>query len=525
MIPGDLANGTKAAFVNGHWQLDAERCWSVEGPREQLDQVIGALGPVAQRMGSSVVLLKFGNSIGRYHAGPLGSLCVRSGKWAEDDYDRMLGDISRRAAALPFHAGATSALPYSRTELDSPDIIYHAFVWLRHAVLDGDAPLLGALRAILNDPHRRLTHEARLVPAANAVRLSPRAIEEIAHGARPFARVPRGRGLLGGDLFPVEVNETFATPSVDTAENRFVLAFLRSCSALVEGMRARVASNPTRLALRVRGDCDAIEAELASVLRHGLWREVGTMSFFPSSSTILQRRSAYREVLRHHVLLRMASKALPLSSTEVALLLEAKDIARLYELWTAFAVIEAVREHKGDPVRASRPDTDELGAKLGSGLMAEWADGTKVAYNQTFSRNTGFHGHSWSVPLRPDVALWVPSGPSAGLHLLDAKFRLEGTLDADGALAEGHAKTSDLHKMHAYRDAIEATRSAWVMYPGSEFRAWCVGSAPIDRVGNLPTNIDGLGAIPIVPGEGEGLLRGVVGRLLGGVASPAPLPA
>ncbi|MBK7780999.1 MAG: hypothetical protein IPJ58_09580 [Ardenticatenia bacterium] len=101
------------------------------------------------------------------------------------------------------------------------------------------------------------------------------------------------------------------------------------------------------------------------------------------------------------------------------------------------------------------------------------------------------------MPLRPDIALTVPDGPGRGLHLLDAKFRLqrvadlvgEGMAGTEGGWSgdpgggeeareerleaeerRGSFKRADLYKMHTYRDAIRGARSVWALYPGDEAR-------------------------------------------------------
>ncbi|MFM9994829.1 MAG: nuclease domain-containing protein [Phycisphaerales bacterium] len=178
---------------------------------------------------------------------------------------------------------------------------------------------------------------------------------------------------------------------------------------------------------------------------------------------------------------------------------------------SSFAVIEAVRCFKGPPTEAERIADDGLSAALAPGLVARWPDGTEVSYNATYTRNQGFHGRSWSLMLRPDVALWSPTGPSRGLHLLDAKFKLVGSLDGDDE-AQGRARRDDLHKMHAYRDAIPEARSAWVMFPGTTSRHWEPGDAP---------GLQGVGAVPVVPGEDQAALRTIVGRMLGAEALAA----
>jgi predicted component of viral defense system (DUF524 family) len=485
------------------WSVDAEHEWIVEGCETLVSEVANAVGRIGQRLSAGLLLLVFRNAVGRHNAGPLGTLHVHSGKWTDLHYARMLEDIATWSTALPFQASAPSALPYARTEVEAPDVLYHAFVWLRHVILERpDAPLAGALRSILRDPHRRMEAVDRVVAAELATRLSPRALQEVAYGVRALQRVPRGRGLGGGNLFPREISERVSTPTPDTAENRFVKAFLDSCGFIVEAMRRRMAGLATAPARAIRQDCISIEGELAPIQRHRLWEDVGEMLFFPASSTVLQRRPAYREVLRHHILMRSASRALPLHQEEVAQLLEVKNIERLYELWTAFAVIDAVTAQRGPPDKAARIHYGDLSSKLGSGLLATWSDGTEVAYNATFTASDGFHGRSWSLTLRPDCCIW---SPETGLHLLDAKFKVSGSLATEDE-AGATAKKDDLHKMHAYRDAISGARSAWVMYPGATTAVW----TPPSALGPL----EGVGAVPVIPGAHHEELRALVVRML-----------
>jgi len=515
MRPRRRGDDHLAERTPGGFALDAEHEWIVEGEAPLLDAVEKDMGRQAHRLSTNLLVLSFGNAVGHYRAGPLGTLRVRSGKWTNAHYVAMLGDISARAASLPFQAGASSALPYARSELHAPDVLYHAFVWLRHVVVDhDDSPLIGALRALLHDPHRRMIRRDRIVPVDRAVTVTGRELDLIAAGMRPLRRAPKGRGLAGTPLFPSEVAETVARPTADTAENRFVRAFLRSCSLVVQAMRRRMTGVESGLSQRVLADCAAIEGELAPILRHRLWEGVGEMRYFPAGSTVLQRRPAYREVLRHHILMRMASMALPLDATEIEQLLEVKDIARLYELWTAFELVEHVQGVLGAPESAKRLSRNDLGAWLGTGLLVSWADGTEVAYNATFSQSGGFHGESWSVRLRPDVSMWLPSGPTPGLHLFDAKFRLSGTLSEDASEADADAKVADIHKMHAYRDAIPAAQSVWVMYPGTVFKAWRSVGGLVEGPADWSGPIRGVGAVPVVPGDENGALNSLVRALL-----------
>ena len=121
----------------------------------------------------------------------------------------------------------------------------------------------------------------------------------------------------------------------------------------------------------------------------------------------------------------------------------------------------------------------------------------RLVYNQRLSSSRTGQRHSYSVPLIPDIALSIPDGPNAGLHLFDAKFPVQALTDVglaaddkdadDEKAAEraGSFKRADIYKMHAYRDAIPDARSVWILYPGGQFRFFGVpggGGQAGDRV-------------------------------------------
>ena len=170
----------------------------------------------------------------------------------------------------------------------------------------------------------------------------------------------------------------------------------------------------------------------------------------------------------------------------------------------------------------------------------------RLVYNQGFSRSRRGQRYPYSVPLIPDIALRIPDGPNAGLHLFDAKFRVKALTDvglaaddkdADDEKAReraGSFKRADIYKMHAYRDAIPDARSVWILYPGGQFRFFGVpggggqaGDRVVSSAEGLPGVLKGVGAIPVAPvvggegGHGPGMaaasddvLRATLGRML-----------
>lgn len=240
--------------------------------------------------------------------------------------------------------------------------------------------------------------------------------------------------------------------------------------------------------------------------RHDMWNDVGRMGHVPIGSSVLQRRRGYRDVLRHHLALRAAAR-IPFARATAERLLGLKDVATLYELWCYFAVVDAV-----SAVIGRRPDhvdamkvQDEV--DLGHGFRVAWEGGPAVYYNLSFTPKKSPPRRSASLWLRPDIVVDIERDGQRELHAFDAKHPLS-------------FKNDDIAKMHAYRDALPAVRSARVLYPGARHREF-PALEPDARDG------DGVGAIPLVPGAVHADLHDVLARLLRGspVAMLAAEPA
>lgn len=521
--------------LRGEWE------WLLRGPASDLALARAALAGVAEHLADDLLLLSFGNAVGFFDVPGLGRLEVVSGKWDQRHFARMLDDLTMIAAGLPFAASETAALPYDRAIADQPDVLYHLFAYLRHILSDDPPPerrLLPALRLILREPHQRFAQTRRTVPIELARGLDPAGFVGIATGAGGFSRVPPAiaarlpvaRALRGH--LPQRVDEPHAVITRDTPENRFVKSFLGQAGGILARMRrAMIDQRASTFRNRVLADCDTMDAVLHPILSHALWSEVGPMVHLPAASPVLQRRRGYREVYGHFGRLRLATR-LPLAEAAMRDLLAAKDIAHLYELWCFFTLVEVATRLLGPPRIAERPHADDFQVGVRWDLAVTWPDGTRLLYNPRFARSRAAERRTYSVPLRPDIALVVPTGAGAGLQLFDAKFRLDrldAFLPAAGAEDEtdeeraeerrGTFKRADLYKMHTYRDAIPRARSVWVLYPGTEFRLFRDDATlPVATSPHClgPGILDGVGAVPLAPDGGvNAAIELVLDQLLG----------
>jgi len=501
--------------------LRGEYEWLVEGGEAEITTLIGAVAGLGGKVSTRSAILTFGNVVGTFDLGPLGAVRVECGKWGEDVFDAMLDDLTERALALPYAATQAAGLPHDRSIADRDDVLLHAFIYARQVLLGRDRAVPRALELVVRDPHRRFHSERASVELIAARRVDARTIARVVMGADGVVRATGHAARSGlahalrGHL-PAHADVPRVVDTFDTAENRFVLEFLAQLRGIIDRVErlARSKAKPASFWTRAVGDCELMRRVLGPFERHDMWNGVGRMGHVPIGSSVLQRRRGYKDVLRHHLALRAAAR-IPLDRTTVEKLLGLKDVATLYELWCYFAVIDAVAEVVG-----RRPDhadtmkvTDDVGP--GRGFRVAWNDGPSVYYNLSFAPGKSAPRRSASLRLRPDIVVEVEREGQRELHALDAKLRIDGVVssgdgpdgDDDTEAAPLSFKNDDIAKMHAYRDALPHVRSARVLYPGNEAREF--PSLDADA-----RDTDGVGAIPLVPGNPPAELVRVIEKLL-----------
>jgi len=518
-------SGESPRFRHGRWRLQSERRWILEGSPEKLDDIKAVLPTGAcTQVGSGALVLDLVNSVGVLELPHVGHpVELYTGKLREEDFEALLADLTDVATSLPFAARDPGSARYARGPAPRDEVLYHAFVYLRY-ILSDRAPvetrLVPALELIQRMPYRRWQTERMEVGIEALTRVDERTLLDLVTRAGAPADSPSlspaGAALasrLGGQL-PETVSERRIRATIDTPENRFVKAFIGQALGTIGRMRSAAARRRNAFERGLIDDCDWMDAALLPIVRHSMWEEVGTLARIPFSSTVLQRRRGYRQVLRHFARIRLAPR-IPLDRNDMRDLLELKNIALLYELWTFFRLADIIQDLIGPPTHGARPSSRSFEVGLERNRTFEWAGGVRLAYNPSFSRSRRRPRHSYSVGLRPDIALEIEHGPNRSLHLFDAKFKFrtpaEAGLDRAGetmiggeatdeksAERKGNFTRGDLYKMHTYRDAIPEARSVWILYPGSEFCFYdASGSRSVSQSPeDVPFAAEGVGAIP-----------------------------
>lgn len=458
-------------------------------------------------------VLNFKNHVGYMQV--LGvSLHVRNQKLMgdEDPFAAMLADITRSLAALPFSFNTPTLLPFEVSVSSGLSILYHRWLLLNAWVSGCDSydPMEGALGKVLHDPYRKTLQEEVELPLAQVARFSPSAlIKMVSHpsglqliaGDSAMAHTALGRQLRsrqGQHYFPEALHTQRMVMDLDTPENRFVKYVLAIAQDLNRRFLSDVALAPRCLNPDLATRATRIDAMISEWLAHPIFQEIGDLRVMPTQSMVLQRKEGYRDFLLGYSRLD-ASLQFPISSPDLQSILEAKDIAKLYEYWCYFQVADALTDLLGPPSNALIIEPTLTQASMARETRLEWIlDGSPLvlSYDRTFAART--LSESYSVELRPDITLeWKETR-----YLFDAKFKLDGLRWEDDLpdISGSSVTREDLYKMHTYREAIARVASAIVLYPGD------VTTPPLFRSPTLGDDLNGIGAIPLRPGQSKVLL-------------------
>lgn len=416
-------------------------------------------------------------------------------------YINLVEDLKRELFTMPFYFYA----PTHQTAVENlkpPSLLF-----IFHFLKQNYKRIIDAFNIVLNQPYKRLCDELIVVDISKAKMVDHDMLNNtMVHPGR-WERTSRRMVLadkLGGYL-PKEVLQRYKYETYDVPENRFVKFF---CGRLLQEVDKVLAIKD----LRQKGLEETVEGikslrdYLLSLYTTDFFQEVEEMQIFPASSTVLQRREGYRELLQLYR--EFLVSYIPIFD-EIEEAISSRDVATLYEYWCFFKILEILGSILGKPKIT-------LSLKWEGGLWesktkAEFNNNYELIYNELFKRAKG---GSYSVSLRPDYVLKKDGKPIIGF---DAKFRFEESDigDVEGKMEEifrkgdmgGAAKLVDIYKMHTYKDAL-GLKFSILLYPGTK---WCLYGKTMEKetprkyetksdFERISPHIEGVGYVPLVPG-------------------------
>ena len=338
---------------------------------------------------------------------------------------------------LVWHGAAATSRgsSHSSRKMSAPETLNWA---LRHG-----NELQQILATIARQPARDWVARAvEVVPA----RVSELGAQQLATLASQGARWQRSHAARAPT--PVRVPQQQRHQSFDGPDNRNALAFVAALEAALKATQASPWWNA--LGENQRRQINDLRCALSG------WRAHWPQQISAPRAPWLPRAAPYRALWQLEQSWHGAGAPLWKNAERLA---RVRDIATLWELHTFFDLIARIETVFSRQAQLEANWDEQRGLLAPS--RAIWDD-----YTLTFNGPAP----SYSTPLRPDY-LW--SRGQTAVAAFDAKFRFEAQM--------GRGRGADLHKMHAYRDAL-AVSAAIALHPGTQTTFFDRERGPIARV-------------------------------------------
>jgi predicted component of viral defense system (DUF524 family) len=434
-------------------------------------------------------------------------------------YRWMLRDLAKAAGNIVMERFAAVQQRFNPNESLEPQTAYERFALVQGLLL---SPLFqAAFQEILASPHRGWRKEMELRSPGLGIPANSVAVHELLKtGPRvgwPASTVP---GLTTVPRV-VEVGQVEVT--LDTIPNQFLKFALTEWIGLISSLAAaieRLSPGPTLE--RARKETSRVLEALTAMLAEPIFRTVSDLDHFPSENQVLQRREGYRDFFQLYAMVNAAAQLI-WSRNDRLFTAGQRDVSTLYEYWAFLQLLESLRSlcWSFDISPLIRPSQGMADVTLAQGneirlsgmsTRLDRSINVELFFNRGFSKGPG---GSWTRPMRPDCSVRLTAGtegPSSGDEVwvhFDAKYRIDhleqifGPATADEEAPSERmpaestaAKRDDLLKMHAYRDAIQRSAGAYVLYPGASERE-------SEKFKQYHEILPGLGAFALRPGEFE----------------------
>ncbi|HIH72315.1 DUF2357 domain-containing protein [Thermococcus sp. 101 C5] len=433
-------------------------------------------------------------------------------------YKALVEYITEKSISLPFSISAPTAFEVEESE----EPISELFAY--HFLINNKGRIISAYEEITRRPHRKLFEREDWLDFWEVSEVGEDTLISIITHPKYLVKAEASSIAIARYLnnhVPTRVIQKVKYESFDTHENRFAKRFLNDLITWNERVINSLLTSSSLTAEQrenIISKLSFVLGELEYYATRDIFDDVGEMVIFPYTSQVLLKREGYRDLLQLWQEFRSYSPFFG----EMQKAIDNKDIAKLYEYWCFFKLVEELESILGwKGLRLVIEPTGELHeSDSKEEVYAEFNNGWRIYYNKKLTPKKW----SYSVSLRPDFSLFARDPSEQKMSLLgvfDAKFKFDVVdinkfADEDKGMEreptlQRWAKLEDIYKMHTYKDALNA-KFAVVLYPGNKSVFFgtnkrcigdlerCEGKFDLDRL--LDKNgvkLEGIGYLSMIP--------------------------
>ena len=395
---------------------------------------------------------------------------VRSKKLNYDtEYSDMIANLAEYASGLMFSVNASLYQNHIQSKKESINTLYEYFMLLEYLFRPQNLP--SVCEYISRNLYKLLENTTELVPTTHASNIGAGEIAELCCNPQHIIETTQKYSIYENNrqhYAPLMINEKKYIETIDTPENRFFKYFLEFIRDLICDLYSDKDKNKDKDRNQVKDSLEKYYNIINSILSQRYFNEISRLEQIPLNSQVLQKKEGYREILKYYLLFEFGLQISFNDLTDKFRGFE-KEINQIYEIWSYFQLIEIVDELTGTKRDFERfVDKDKWAISMNHVKEIKDLNPIKIKeklinitlmFKQEFKPLKTYKNGNYTIyseKLDPDYTIKLEHNGITKFMQFDAKYRLKnGTYIKD-----------DIYKMHTYKDAINDTLGAFILYPG-----------------------------------------------------------
>lgn len=384
----------------------------------------------------------------------------------DNEYSQMIADLSKFSSGLLFNVNA----PLYQNHILSHDIkssAYEYFILLEFLFRPHNLP--DVFEYLSRNLYYLLDNTSDLVPTVLASNIGASEMAELSFNIYHISETVEEYSIYtDGEkhYIPLMINEIKYKDSIDVPENRFFKYFLEYIRDLIFDLYVNFKNEKNQVMLKLEHYANMINSFLAN----RYFNEISHLDYIPLNSQVLQKKEGYREILQYYLMFEFGLK---ISFNDLTNNFKGftKELSNIYEMWCYFELIDIVNDLTDSVYDfESFIDTEKWSLSLDNIKKLDYFNALVIGgykinlelmYNCSFQHSDYYDNDvfsSYSEDLEPDNTLVIEyNGVRKFLHF-DAKYKLKNS----------KYNPEDIHKMHTYKDAINDSIGAYILYPGDD---------------------------------------------------------
>ena len=404
-----------------------------------------------------------------------------------DQYSAMIADLSKYSSGIVFDINSPlyQSFDLGDSRKQTP---YEDFMILEYLFRDENLP--STIEYLSRNLYSVLENTVEEVPTSFAENINPNDLIDVFSNSENLHKTENKDSIWYNrtkSYVPLRIKETKYVDNIDVPENRFYKDFLIFVENLISDL---IEISPKGY---VKDKLKQYKEEMSYYLSQRYFKDISRMDYAPLNSQVLQKKEGYRDILEYYLMFEFGFKMVWNEIFDEFKGYE-KKLFDLYEFWCYFELLDVLDElsensFKFDDIFQHEKD-NKFNIKLKHNLSNSFhilMDDTDIkvslSYNRTFNRYSK-EFKSYSIALRPDYTLIFDIDDESYVVHFDAKYKID---------FNESFKKEDINKMHTYKDAIDNTIGAYVLFPGNDNKEVIFSEKN--------SNIKSVGAFPLNPGE------------------------